>query len=105
MARALVAAARAETGLPDEEPLHTTAARLLKGLAEEQALSRAQLQDGGEPTDDAAAKNSAPKGPEAGSFFDQFVARGATWADLETHFGGDPDRLPLLKKLTTQVWL
>lgn len=124
VARAAAGKAKAETRgqsvLPDEEPLTTNAARLLKELQEDQALSRANFQNAGKAEDDAAFLANFSGGDneaaEAGgldedgaekkvecSFFDKFVAKGVTWIDLETRFGGDPDHLPLLRKLTKQV--
>ena len=84
-------------------------------------MSRAQLQDGqfkpmasgGKDDHTAASANSpleaatggaaAAGAASEGTFFDKFVGKGVTWVDLETRFGGDPEELPLLRKLTNQV--
>jgi hypothetical protein len=117
------AEARGQSILPDEEPLTTNAARLLKELQEDQALSRANFQNAGKEEAESAflagltsSGNDVGDGEGGGqndgdgdekkaeyTFFDKFVAKGVTWIDLETHFGGDPDHLPLLRKLTKQV--
>ena len=100
------AAARGQGALPDDEPLHTTAARLLRGLALDQALARGQLADGrraGSDLGEPPHAETVASQREGASPFERFVAKGVTWVDLETHFGGDPDHLPLLRKLTQQV--